>query len=55
MAKMIPDLSPESITNNGERLFYGAAADLPDDYTVLYSYKFRSEDGKYDSIREADF
>ncbi len=55
MAEMIPDLSPESITNNGERLFYGAAAQLPDDYTVLYSYKFRSEDDEFDSIREADF
>jgi len=55
MAKMIPDLSPESITNNGERLFYGAAAGLPDDYTVLYSYKYRSEDDEFDSIREADF
>lgn len=55
MAKMIPDISPESITNNGERLFYGAAADLPDDYTVLHSYKFRSAEDEYDSIREADF
>jgi hypothetical protein len=42
MAKLIPDISPESIENNGELLFYGAAAELPDDYTVLYSYKYRS-------------
>jgi len=55
MAKLIPDVSPERIRNRGERLLYRAAAELPDDYTVLYSYKFRYDEAGRDSIREADF
>ena len=39
MAKMIPDLLPETIENDGERMFYSIARELPDGYTVLYSYK----------------
>jgi hypothetical protein len=37
-ARVIPNLDPVSIENNGERLFYQAAAELPADYTVFYSY-----------------
>lgn len=55
MARMIPDISPEMIDNNGERLFYTISSQLPDDYTVLYSYKFYIEGQSIDQIREADF
>ena len=41
MARMIPDVSPRMIENDGERLFYSACRDLPSEYTVLYSYKYR--------------
>lgn len=30
MATMIPDLLPDQITNDGERVFYMAARELPD-------------------------
>jgi len=40
MPHMIPDIDPRTIPNNGERLFYSAAAGLPDDYTVCYSFKY---------------
>jgi two-component system sensor histidine kinase AgrC len=39
-ARIIPNLDPVSIENNGERLFYQAAAELPADYTVFYSCKY---------------
>ena len=56
MAKMIPDIPTESIENLGERLFYVAAKQLPQDYTVLYSYKFAVGDSDKESVmREADF
>jgi predicted house-cleaning noncanonical NTP pyrophosphatase (MazG superfamily) len=41
LAKMIPDLIPETIENAGERYFYEKAKELPDTYTVFYSYKYR--------------
>lgn len=57
MAKMIPDIFPEMIENRGERIFYEKARELPDSYTVFYSYKFAVEKEKSDSygLREADF
>lgn len=56
MAKLIPELDPYSISNFGERAFYNAASELPDDYTVLYSYKYKLEnDEKIEQICEADF
>ncbi len=41
MARMIPDLSPRMIENDGERMFYTACRDLPREYTVFYSYKYK--------------
>jgi len=55
MAGMIPDILPETIANNGERLFYSYAMSLPEDYTVLYSYRFYKEDPTEDKLLEADF
>ena len=56
MAKMIPDLPITSIDNHGERMFYAAARELPEDYTVLYSYKFALDGFERDtSMHEADF
>ncbi len=55
MARMIPDVSPQTIENDGERLFYSACRDLPPEYTVFYSYKYKiggtgdSEFGRTDS------
>lgn len=55
MATMIPDILPEMIENNGERMFYSAARELPDNYSVLYSYKYQLPYDVRESIREADF
>ena len=59
MATMIPDLSPNMIENDGERLFYAACRELPPLYTVLYSYRYRTrQPGQTVSgqdLREADF
>jgi superfamily I DNA/RNA helicase len=55
LARMIPDLLPETIENNGERIFYDAARRLPNEYTVFYSYKYYIEGVTMDQIREADF
>lgn len=57
MATMIPNIDPKSIENNGERMFYHAAAELPPEYTVLYSLKYKSqeEDHENEQIKEADF
>ncbi|HOA70795.1 MAG TPA: nuclease-related domain-containing protein [Bacillota bacterium] len=59
MAKMVPDLPAQMIQNDGERMFYLACRDLPDEYTVFYSYKYRLEvpHGREDfqAIGEADF
>jgi hypothetical protein len=54
MATMIPDLMPEQIANDGERLFYAAARGLPEEYTVFYSYRYY-EDPDEERVREADF
>lgn len=43
MARMIPDISPRMIENDGERMFYSACRDLPREYTVFYSYKYKME------------
>ncbi|MBU9713046.1 AAA family ATPase [Evansella tamaricis] len=57
MARMVPDCLPETIQNQGERLFYEKARELPDSYTVFYSYKFALDDARQDpyGLREADF
>ncbi len=56
-ARVIPNLDPVSIENNGERLFYQAAAELPADYTVFYSCKYvlPGDEEHPDLIKEADF
>ena len=54
MATMIPDLLPEQIANDGERVFYMAARGLPEEYTVFYSYRYY-EVPEEEKIREADF
>ena len=56
-ARIIPNLDPVSIENNGERLFYQAAAELPADYTVFYSCKYvlPGDEEHPDLIKEADF
>lgn len=57
MANMIPDIDPQTIENDGERAFYRAARKLPEDYTVLYSYKYlvSDEEETLSPVREADF
>jgi hypothetical protein len=58
MARMIPDVNPMTIENEGERCFYTIAMQLPADYTVLHSYKYgeeHEEDRQPDIIREIDF
>ena len=40
MARMIPELDPALIENEGQRRVYLAARELPEDFTVIYSYKF---------------
>ncbi|MDW7663012.1 MAG: nuclease-related domain-containing protein [Bacillota bacterium] len=58
MARMIPDVSPMTIENEGERCFYTIARQLPADYTVLHGYKYgeeHEEDRQPDIIREIDF
>ena len=58
MAKMIPDVNPMTIENEGERCFYTIAMQLPSEYTVLHGYKFAEEheaDRPPDIIREIDF
>jgi len=56
VARMIPDIPVECIENIGERVFYSAASELPEDYTVLYSYKFAVGERDKDTVmREADF
>lgn len=57
MAKMIPDLFLENIQNDAERYFYEKAKQLPDKYTVFYSYKFSIDEDRDDlyGLREADF
>ncbi len=55
MARMIPDINPVCIVNEGERRFYQAAQELPDDFTVCYSYRYRQSDGEQELFREIDF
>lgn len=40
MARIVPELDPAVLENEGERRVYLAARDLPEDYTVIYGYKF---------------
>jgi hypothetical protein len=57
MAKIIPELDLMTIENQAERDFYKACQSLSDDYTVLYSMKFRhnNEDNTKRLLKEADF
>jgi hypothetical protein len=57
MATLIPHLDPMDIKNDGERAVYTAAARLPADYTVLYSWHFPDRETLMDETlsREADF
>lgn len=57
MARMIPDIEPELIDNSGERSFYRAARNLPDSYTVCYSYRYKEEEYRDNAelFREVDF
>ncbi|HHY11027.1 MAG TPA: hypothetical protein GX529_00175, partial [Firmicutes bacterium] len=43
MARMIPGVSPHMIENDAEQMFYSACRDLPREYTVFYSYKYKME------------
>jgi len=54
---MIPDLDPRMVENDGERLVYSALRGLPPEYTVLYSYSFKTmpESGADAEFGEADF
>jgi hypothetical protein len=54
---LIPDINPQTIENEGERLFYEAAAKLPTGYIVLYSFKYRIPESSThaETVREADF
>jgi hypothetical protein len=54
MATMIPDLMPEQIANDGERVFYLAARKLPEEYTIFYSYRYYEVPDE-ERVREADF
>ncbi|MEB3102053.1 nuclease-related domain-containing DEAD/DEAH box helicase [Ferviditalea candida] len=56
MARMIPDLPPDAIENDGERVFYSAVQEsLSEEFTVFYSYKFYRQENEDHEIREADF
>jgi ATP:corrinoid adenosyltransferase len=55
MAKMVPDILLDTIENNGEQIFYDWASQLPDAYTVLYSYTYQLGDEVREKFREADF
>ncbi|MDK2823555.1 MAG: hypothetical protein PWP71_1473 [Clostridia bacterium] len=56
MAKLIPDIDPRTIENSGERTFYEAASKLPEQYTLLYSFKYKdTEEAEDTQIKEADF
>ncbi len=48
MARMIPDLCPQDIENDGERAFYIAAKSLPGEYVVCYSFKYRLPSKTFD-------
>lgn len=54
---MIPQISPELITNRGEQIFYEAASRLPSAYTVYHSYEYIVDGGlvNHDAYYEADF
>lgn len=40
MARIIPELSPDSLEQESQRLVYAAARDLPEEYSVFYGYRF---------------
>ncbi len=43
MARIVPELDPATIEDAAEARLYGARRDLPEDYTVVYKYKFCDE------------
>lgn len=57
MARMIPNIDPQIISNDGEKAFYTAAMKLPESYTVLYSLKYHEQnlDEETQGLKEADF
>lgn len=57
MARMIPDINPLYIENDGERRFYQAAQQLPDEYTVCYTYRYwqRESQEETERFKESDF
>jgi len=57
MARMIPDINPLYIENDGERRFYQAAQELPDEFTVCHSFLYRQCEGRDEPelLREVDF
>ena len=40
MARVVPELNPDLIDQEGERRLYLAARNLPEDYSIVYGYKF---------------
>jgi hypothetical protein len=55
MARMIPDINPLSIENAGERRFYQALQELPDDFTVCYSFRYQQNHVRQGQLGETDF
>ena len=56
MAKMLPDVPPETIEYGSERVVYEALRDqLPSSYTVMHSYPWLRRQGKPLREGEADF
>lgn len=58
MATMIPDIDPRDIPNPGESRIYAALRELPPNYTVCYSLKYRPTDASAPDgvdFGEADF
>jgi hypothetical protein len=55
MATMIPDLDPRMIENDGESRVYGSLRRLPPDYTVLYSYKYKTHGFASDGPRPWEY
>lgn len=56
MARIIPDINPETIANSGERRVYVCMKQqLPDDWVVRYHYPVCWQEGSYLRDREGDF
>ncbi len=56
MPKMIPELEPAKISNEGERVLYEALCEqLPDDWVVRYHYSICVRQGEHFRECEVDF